>query len=93
MLWSVLIFIIYQDVSAVSFDGVFALWYLFCSYLIIAGVLLLHSVNKWKLSYNSLLILFFMAAEFSCLGDVYLMDKIKSYGRPDVSGGAAYYSV
>ena len=62
---AVLIFIIYQDVSAVSFDGVFAYGIYFVLHLIIAGVLLLHSVNKWKLSYNSLLILFFMAASLA----------------------------
>ena len=62
---AVLIFIIYQGVSAVSFDGVFAYGIYFVLHLVIAGVLLLHSVNKWKLSYNSLLILFFMAASLA----------------------------
>ena len=53
------------SVSAVNFDGVFAYGIYFVLHLVIAGVLLLHSVNKWKLSYNSLLILFFMAASLA----------------------------
>ena len=59
---AVLIFIIYQGVSAVSSAVVFAYGIYFLLHLVIAGILLLHSVNKWKLSYNSLLILFFMAS-------------------------------
>ena len=59
---AVLIFIIYQGTSAVVFSNVFAYGIYFLLHLVIAGVLLLHSVKKWKLSYNSLLILFFMAS-------------------------------
>ena len=59
---AVLIFILYQGTSAVVFSIVFAYGIYFLLHLVIAGVLLLHSVNKWKLSYNSLLILFFMAS-------------------------------
>ena len=59
---AVLIFILYQGTSAVVFSNVFAYGIYFLLHLVIAGVLLLHSVNKWKLSYNSLLILFFMAS-------------------------------
>ena len=53
---AVLIFIIYQGTSAVVYSNVFAYGIYFLLHLVIAGVLLLHSVNKWKLSYNSLLI-------------------------------------
>ena len=59
---AVLIFIVFQGTSAVVYSNVFAYGIYFLLHLVIAGVLLLHSVKKWKLSYNSLLILFFMAA-------------------------------
>ncbi len=43
---AVLIFIIYQGTSAVVFSNVFAYGIYFLLHLVIAGVLLLHSVNN-----------------------------------------------
>ena len=54
---AVLIFIILSRHKCGRFFGTFfAYGIYFLLHLVIAGVLLLHSVNKWKLSYNSLLI-------------------------------------
>ena len=63
--FAVLIFILYQGTSAVVFSNVFAYGIYFVLHLVMAGILLLHSVNKWELSYNSLLIVFFMAASLA----------------------------
>ena len=72
---------------------VFAYGIYFLLHLVIAGILLLHSVNKWKLSYNSLLILFFMAASLAVWAMFYLMNKIKSYAAPMLVVGCVLFGL
>ena len=63
---AVLIFIIYQGVSAVMFDGAFLpTAFYFLLHLVMAGILLLHSVNNGNSVITACSFLFFMAASLA----------------------------